>query len=150
MSDTARRHPLTDPELVALRRGRLARLQAAMRAHGMDACLFFKPSSVRYATGTSVMATYCLGNHVRCALVPAEGAPILFEHPGSVHLSRRIVEDVRVMRQWEYADDAAAIVEIWADEIADPLRAWGLAGTRLGIDRLAPAPLAALQRRGFS
>ena len=63
---------------------------------------------------------------MRCALVPAEGAPILFEHPGSVHISGRIVEDVRVMRQWEYADDSAAIAEIWADEIADALRAWGL------------------------
>lgn len=121
-----------------------------MRNHGMDACLFFKPSNVRYSTGTSIMATYCLGNHVRCALVPAEGAPILFEHPGSTHISGRIVEDVRAMRQWEYADDAAGIAEIWADEIADALRAWGLEGTRLGIDRLPPGPLAALQRRGSS
>ena len=108
--------------------GRLARLQGAMRDHGMDACLFFKPSNVRYSTGTSVMATYCLGNHVRCALVPAEGAPILFEHPGSTHISGRIVEDVRVMHQWEYADDAAAIAEIWADQIADALRGVGGGG----------------------
>jgi Xaa-Pro aminopeptidase len=140
---------LTETELESLRGGRLARLQRAMSDHGMDACLFFKPSNVRYATGTSVMATYCLGNHVRCALVPVQGEPILFEHPGSTHISGRIVEDVRAMHQWEYADDADAAVARWADEIAEPLRAWGLDGTRLGVDRLPPAPLAALQRRGF-
>jgi len=140
---------LTDTERETLRRGRLARLQRAMSDHGKDACLFFKPSNVRYATGTSIMATYCLGNHVRCALVPVDGAPILFEHPGSTHISGRIVEDVRAMHQWEYADDADAAVALWADEIAEPLLAWGLEGTRLGVDRLPPAPLAALQRRGF-
>jgi Xaa-Pro aminopeptidase len=137
-------------ELDALRRGRLARLQAAMADHGMDACLFFEPANVRYATGTSVMATYCLGSHVRCALVPVDGAPILFEHPGSTHISGRVVDDVRVMHAWEYADDPDADAEIWAGQIAAPLVAWGLDGTRLGIDRLAPGPLAALQRRGFT
>ena len=118
--------------------------------HGFDACLFFKPSNVRYATGTSIMATYCLGNHVRCALVPAQGAPILFEHPGSIHISGQIVADVRPMGQWEYADDAEAAATLWAEQIVEPLRAWGLAGTRLGVDRLPPGPLTALQQRGIS
>ena len=104
-----------------------------MSDHGKDACLFFKPSNVRYATGTSVMATYCLGNHVRCALVPVKGDPILFEHPGSAHISGRIVKDVRAMHQWEYADDAEVAVALWADEESPSLcghggwmaRGWG-------------------------
>src|SRR4029078_2922625 len=69
---------------------------------------------------------------------------------GAPHVLGRIVEEVRAMQQWEYADDADAAVALWADEIAEPLLAWGLEGTRLGVDRLPPAPLAALQRRGVA
>ena len=89
------RTALAAVDLGALRTGRLARLQRSMVEHDVDACLFFKPANVRYATGTSVMTVYCLDNFVRCALVPASGEPILYEHPEYTHVTSRIVRDVR-------------------------------------------------------
>src|SRR5206468_473285 len=105
---------LEELDLPRLRRERLDRLQAAMRARGAEACLFFNTGNVRYATGSSIMTVYCLGASVRCALVPAGGRPILFEHPKYLHVSRRVVEDVRPMRAWEWTDDPSADASIWA------------------------------------
>ena len=47
-----------DVDLPALRAERLARLQAAMRAHGVDVCLLFNEPNIRYATGASTMPMY--------------------------------------------------------------------------------------------
>lgn len=130
--------------------GRLARMQRAMASHDLEACLFFKPANVRYTTGSSIMTTYCLGNLVRCALVPAEGTPILYEHGGTTHLSSLRAPDVREMHPWEYSDDPRADLRAWAGQIADGLRELGVSSRRLGTDRTAPAPTRALEDRGLS
>jgi Xaa-Pro aminopeptidase len=80
---------------VSLREGRLARLQASMKRYDVDACLLFNPANVRYATGATTMTVYCLGSFVRCALVPAEGRPILFEYPNAMHLFTDIEAELR-------------------------------------------------------
>jgi Xaa-Pro aminopeptidase len=124
-----------DVDLGALRAGRLARLQAAMRAHHMSACLLFNEPNIRYATGASAMRIYEMSTFVRCALVPAEGRPIVFEHTNSMHRSRQVVEDVRPMHGWEFYDDPAAEATIWAGEIVGTLRELA-AGSPLAVDRL--------------
>ena len=64
--------------LARLRTGRLARLQGAMRVRDVEACLLFNEPNIRYATGASAMPIWSNTTFVRCALVPAEGRPILF------------------------------------------------------------------------
>ena len=135
-------------DLGRLRRERLGRLQAAMRAHGAEACLFFNQGNVRYATGSSIMTVYSMSAFVRCALVPVEGAPILFEHPGSMHLSRRIVEDVRPMRAWEWTDDPAGEAAGCMSEILGALRERGVTSKRLFVDALGTSAYLALGREG--
>ncbi|MGH2596293.1 MAG: M24 family metallopeptidase [Actinomycetota bacterium] len=135
-------------DLVALRAGRLARLQAAMRAHDVHACLLFNEPNMRYATGASAMPIYSMSTFVRCALVPAEGRPILFEHGNSMHRSRQVVEDVRPMHAWEFYDDPASEAAIWAREINDAMRELGLDGERLAVDRLGTPGFLALQGQG--
>jgi Xaa-Pro aminopeptidase len=52
-------HPDLDAEVLgALRRGRLERLQDAMRSRSVAGCLFFAPANIRYATGTDVMGVW--------------------------------------------------------------------------------------------
>ena len=145
-----RGHAGTLPDLPKLRRERLERLQAAMRAHGADACLFFNQGNLRYATGSAIMTVYSMSACVRCALVPVSGRPILFEHSGSLHLSRRIVEDVRPMRAWEWTDDPSAEAGRWAGEIADALRERGVTSKRLFVDVLGTPGYLALQREGIA
>ncbi|MEO8425213.1 MAG: Xaa-Pro peptidase family protein, partial [Actinomycetota bacterium] len=125
----------------------LARLQDAMRAHDMSACLLFNEPNIRYATGASAMPIYSMSTFVRCALVPAEGSPVLFEHANSMHRSRLVVEDVRPMHAWEFYDDQAAEAAIWAGEIVDTLRELGGAGRPLAVDRLGTPGFLALKDR---
>ena len=145
-----RRVPAHDVDLGALRAGRLARLQDAMRAHGAEACLFFNQANVRYATGTAAMTVYSSGAFVRCALVPAEGAPILFEHPKLVYRVRDIVDDVRPMPAWEFSDDPDGDARTWAAEITAALSDAGVSSRRLFVDKLGTPAYRALADAGFS
>jgi Xaa-Pro aminopeptidase len=135
-------------DLPTLRAERLARLQTAMRAHDADVALFFMPGNIRYATGTAIMTVYSLGASVRCALVPAEGTPIVFEHAESAHVSARIAPDVRPFLPWEYFDDAGTRAGRWADEIVSTMGERSVGGSTLFVDKLAAPAFLALGERG--
>jgi Xaa-Pro aminopeptidase len=98
---------MTDVEydVEALRLERVARLQTAMRRHGVEVCVLANEPNVRYATGATAMPVYSMSTFVRCAVVPQEGTPILFEHANSMHRSALRTPDVRPMRAWEFHDD---------------------------------------------
>jgi Xaa-Pro aminopeptidase len=134
-------------DLPTLRAERLACLQAAMRSAGADAALFFMPGNIRYATGTAIMSVYSMTASVRCALVPAEGTPILFEHAESAHVSERIAPDVRPFLPWEYFDDVEVRAGRWADDIVAAMTEVGAAGSTLFVDKLAAAAFLALGER---
>jgi len=141
---------MPDPvDLARLRTGRLARLQAEMRARGLEACLLFNEPNIRYATGASAMPIWSNTTFVRCALVPAEGRAILFEHPSSRHLFRGIEADVRPMHAWEFYDDTDRHAAIFARETKAALREIGARGP-LGLDRLGTPGYLALQREGIA
>ncbi len=140
---------LRPADLARLRAGRLARLQAAMRAHDVEACLLSNEPNIRYATGASAMPIWSNTTFVRCALVPAEGRPILFEHPNSMHLFRGIEADVRPMHPWEFYDDPAAQAAIFARETVAAMRELGVGGSRLAVDRLGTPGFLALHREGI-
>jgi len=133
-----------------LRIGRLERLQAAMRAQGVEACLLFNEPNVRYATGASAMPIWSNTTFVRCALVPAEGRTLLFEHPNSMHLFRSIEADVRPMHAWEFYDDTEAHAATFALQTVAALRELGVTPGRLAVDRLGTPGFLALQREGIA
>src|SRR5512140_200458 len=118
-------------DMAMLRAGRLTRLQAAMRAHDVEACLLFNPANVRYATGATTMTIYCLGSFVRCALVAQQGRPILFEYPNSMHLFSGIEAELRPFHAWEFYDDPSAEAAIWARDITEGMADLGVSGARL-------------------
>jgi Xaa-Pro aminopeptidase len=132
-----------------LRAGRLERLQSTMRGRGVEACLLFNDPNIRYAVGASAMPIWSNTTFVRCALVPAEGRPILFDYPNAVHLFRGIEAEVRPMTAWEFYDDADARAASFAGDVADALRDLGASSRRLAVDRLGTPGFVALQRRGL-
>jgi Xaa-Pro aminopeptidase len=134
--------------LETLRLERLARLQGSMRQHGVEACLLFNEPNVRYATGASAMPVYAMSTFARCVVVPQEGRPILFEHPNSIHRSRRRTPDVRPMHAWEFFDDPSAEASVWADEMLGALRELGVAPDRVSVDRTGAPGYLALEERG--
>ena len=135
-----------------LRAGRLARLQAAMRARDVEACLLFNDPNIRYATGTSAMPIWSNTTFVRCALVPGEGRPILFDYPNAVHLFRGLeaLVDVRPMHAWEFYDDTDSRARTFAREVVAAMRDLGASPLRLAVDRLGTPGFLALQREGIA
>src|SRR5438309_1900507 len=135
--------------LERLRTERLARLQGAMHRADVEACLLFNEPNVRYATGATAMPVYAMSTFARCAVVPQEGTPILFEHPNSAHRSRLRAPDVRPMHAWEFFDDAAREATVWAGEAVSALRELGVAGDVVAVDRLGAPAFVALSALGI-
>jgi Xaa-Pro aminopeptidase len=121
-----------------------------MHAQGVEACLLFNEPNIRYATDASAMPIWSNTTFVRCALVPAEGRPILFEHPNSMHLFRGIEAEVRPMHAWEFYDDTASHAAIFARQTVAALRELGVSGGRLAVDRLGTPGFLALEREGIA
>jgi len=145
--------PILDPpdadRLELLRTERLTRLQGSMHARDVAACLLFNEPNIRYATGASAMPVYAMSTFVRCAVVPQEGRPILFEHANSVHRSRRRAPDVRPMHAWEFFDDPVAEAVAWAEVTVAALRELGVTGDLVAMDRAGTAAYLALESRGI-
>ncbi|MEA2579275.1 MAG: hypothetical protein QOE83_167 [Actinomycetota bacterium] len=137
-------------DTVQLRDERIARLQASMRSHSVEVCFLTNEPNIRYATGASAMPVWTMSTFARCAVVPAEGVPILFEHANSVHRSRAQAQDVRPMHQVEFFDDAAAEAAIWAKETIGAIRELGVSGDRVAVDRITAPALLALQQAGIT
>jgi Xaa-Pro dipeptidase len=131
-----------------LRTERLERLQASMRAHDVEACLLFSEPNVRYATGAITMPIWSMSTFTRCAVVAAEGPPILFEHPNSMHRVSGV--HVRPMHVWEFYDDAATRAGIFASEAIGALRELGVHGDRVAVDRLGAPGFLALRAAGLA
>lgn len=121
-----------------------------MGAHDVEACLLFNEPNVRYATGATAMPVYAMSTFARCALVPREGTPILFEHGNSMHRSHLRASDVRRMHAWEFFDDPAAEAGIWAGQTHRALRELGLRGNVVAVDRIGAPGYLALASRGIA
>src|SRR6266404_15548 len=148
---------LTDTEPTSfdparLRRDRLARVRKMMNDKGYSGCVLLDPFNQRYATGTRNMFGYFLRNSTRYFFIPANGPVVLFDYPGSGHVSE-VVETVTESRTsklvWSSitgkdAESAGA----FADEIADLIQMYGTGNRRVGIDRCSYSMASALIKRG--
>ncbi len=141
---------LSEIDFAELRRGRLARLQAMMKRHGLPVCLLYGTANIRYATGVDVMGVWTAGTFARYCVVPAEGAPVLFEYKGSLHVSQKLVRDVRPAFTWQFGGtESAAKAREWARSIRAVLQELGLEGEPLAVDRLDTIGFLALQAEGI-
>jgi Xaa-Pro aminopeptidase len=155
LANRSRVHQLRVPNLSELsferlRAGRLARLQAAMKRHDLPVCLFFNPANIRYATGTDVMGVWTAGTFARYCLVPADGDPVLFEYKGSIHVSARLVRDVRPAFTWQFGGVLSRDkARDWARDLRSVLGELNLARERLAVDKLDTIGFLALQEEGI-
>jgi Xaa-Pro aminopeptidase len=142
---------IAEIDRAVLRRERLARLQAAMRARDVAACLFFHPANIRYATGVSAMDVWAAETFARHCIVPATGEPVLFECHTSLARSARSGGDVRPAVTWQFMPERAPeVARAWAAELCDLLAEMGAGSAPLALDRLDPFGYTALQRAGLT
>jgi len=140
-------------DLELLRRQRTERIQRELRARDVGAVLLTDTINIRYATGLSVMPLWTAVNLAHYVLVPAEGAPIVFEYPQALFRAQPFFGDVRPTKYWQsrFVDnDGANRSRVWADEIAAALRERGLGKERLGIDALDFFGFKALEEAGLT
>lgn len=141
-----------DPE--RLRGERLARLRAMMAEQDYAAVVLFDPYNQRYATGSRNMFGYFLRNSTRYLFVPQQGPVILFEYPGSAHVSTCLetIDEARTSKVvWSSVNQRdGAVARPFAQEIAELLRERGGAGGKLGLDRCSHILAVALQAEGVT
>ena len=126
-------------DLDRLRRDRLSKVQTAMRAHGVGALLLTNPIHIRYATGVTCMTLWTSVNLARYALVPVQGDPMIFEYSKALFLAKEVWPRSRAATAWQSRFSGAQVLSTsrrWAEEIAELLKEWGLAGERVATDPL--------------
>lgn len=135
-----------------LHQDRLARTRRMLREHQLAAALLFDPLNVRYAVTAGPFPVFNMHMTFRWALVPVESEVVLWEYPHSMgSTAARWAGDLRPARGWNFfgsgsrsGPDAA----VFAVEIAELLRARGLSGERVGVDRLETVAYLALVEAG--
>lgn len=133
---------------------RIARVREAMRKHDCDAMLMYDPVNIRYAFDSSNMSIWTMHNAARYALVLADGPAIMFEFEGCEHLNAGLpgIDEVRPSVSWQFfsaGDQAHFRLTEWADEIASLVKR-GSGAVCLGVDKLEPSGVIALQSRGLT
>jgi len=153
MSELSSAGPVVDPD--RLHHFRLGRARSQMAEHGVDACLLFDPTNVRYATGARNMTPFHLRNPSRYLFLPSEGPVILFEFAGALHLADLVttIDEVRPATAASYVAAGPGIADVerrWAAEVAEVLRDHvGHTGV-VGLERINAGAAAALAAFGYT
>lgn len=138
---------------VRMRAERLARTRQMMREQDLAAVVLFDPYNQRYATGSRNMFGYFLRNSTRYIYVPLDGDVVLFEYPGSAHVSTWLetIDDNRTSQVvWSAVNSRdTAVAHPFAQEIAELVRQDGRGGNRVGLDRCGHLHALALEEAGL-
>jgi Xaa-Pro aminopeptidase len=136
-----------------LRAGRLQRLRAMMADREYAALVLFDPYNQRYATGSRNMFGYFLRNSTRYIYVPLEGPVILFEYPGSAHVSTWLetIDEARTSKVvWSAVNQRDGVSSNpFGIEIAALVREHGDGNLRIGLDRCPMNLARALEAQGL-
>jgi Xaa-Pro aminopeptidase len=139
-----------------MRKERLARLQAQLKARDIGAIVVYAGANVRYATG-SYQGNWKYNINIRYAVVPAAGDPVLFETAGSdfhcahIDLPWMGNNNIRPAMTWQWAEGAVPhMVHKMVGGIVDVLKENGVAKERVAIDNLDMAALRGFQEAGIN
>ena len=138
---------------VQLRAGRLNRLRAMMAEQGYAALVLFDPNNQRYATGSRNMFGYFLRNSTRYIYVPLQGPVILFEYPGSAHVSTWLetIDEARTSKVvWSAVNQRDNLSsDPFGIEIAELVNAHGQGNCKVGLDRCTLNLARSLEAQGL-
>lgn len=138
-----------------LRQDRVEKLHAAMKEDDVVALLLYNPDHIRYATSSKYLTVVGYPRFFRYSLVPAEASPLLFEIVGA-ELDTRLLsapwlkDRIRPAIIWNYSGGATrTLAEKWAESLEITLKEEGLAGQRIGVDKIDLPMLEAASQRGI-
>jgi len=124
----------TDFDLI--RSYRLARLQEQMRAQGLDGILTFRAENIRYATNMRPLWWPINFTGRNCALIPAEGDPVLYVTSGDWARCQQTMYWLPKdnIRPCGTMDDAGIAHTMVTEEFIPTAKALGFAGGKIGVD----------------
>ncbi|MGH7798094.1 MAG: M24 family metallopeptidase [Candidatus Binatia bacterium] len=128
-----------------LTRGRLVRLQAAMKREGLGALLLTDFLNVRYATNTVMMLGLRATGIQRFVLVPAEAEPLICQR----ELSRKTHYRSLRFDAYMFAMRPPVATEDFVNQAVTGLKQLGAAGERVGVDYLNLAAVDGLKDAGI-
>lgn len=155
-ADKPLKSPIPQETVRKARAWRKSRIVEKVREHDCAAILLYDPVNIRYALDVSNMQVWMMHNASHYAMIGADGHGIAFEYPRSEHVAQGIetVDEIRPARTWFYfssGNHLASRVEVWADEIAELVRArGGSRNMRLAVDKMEPLGVDALRKRGIT
>jgi Xaa-Pro dipeptidase len=137
-----------------LRRYRLERVRAELRARDYAGVVFADAINLRYATDTRNMQIWTLRNPARYVFIATDGPVVMFEFAGCHHLAKGIetIDEIRTATGWFYFTSGPRVTERaqkWAAELADLVRRHGSGNRRLAVDRINPEGTAAFAALGI-
>jgi Xaa-Pro aminopeptidase len=152
-ADKPLKSPLPQSTLDRARAFRLQRLRDEMARQDVAGLLLYDPVNIRYAFDCSNMSIWTAHNPIRYALILNGGPGIMFEFKGCEHLNDGLpgVDEVRNAIGWMFmtaGDRAEERLQPWAQEIADLVKQYGGGNMRLGVDRMEPEGVHALEAHG--
>ncbi len=141
-------------DMQRMRMYRLNRVRAELASRDYGGCVLFDPINIRYATGTRNMMLWTQHSPDRFAFVAPRGPVVLFERDWVSEGTGRLetVDEYRPSMPWYYESAGPRVDDMadeWAEEISALLRLHAGANRRLAVDRINPAGIAPLQRRGI-
>ncbi len=126
-------------DISRLRRERLEKLQREIANEDLGGLLLADPVNVRYATGTRYLQITGMHMRLRNVIVPREGKPVFF---GGGDADPPIVSGEFINKSfsstdyWTAGDNQEAANRRWARASKETLEELGIAGERIGVDRL--------------
>jgi len=128
-------------DLPAVRRYRLERVRAEMKAHDVQALVLSDPVNIRYATGARNMQVFCARNTPSRYLLVTADRTILYEFTGCLHLAKGFdtIDEVRPAETASFVaagPNIAARERAWADNMVSQIAE--LVGRRptVGMERM--------------
>ncbi|AXI54040.1 peptidase M24 [Sulfitobacter sp. JL08] len=154
-ADRPLKSPVSQNVLERARAYRLARLRTVLGEYDVAGLLLYDPVNIRYAVDCSNMGVWTAHNPMRYAMILTGGPGIMFEFKGCEHLNDGLdgIDELRNSIAWMFmaaGDKSHDRLNRWADEIAQTLREHGGGNLRLGVDRMEPEGVYALQSRGIT
>ena len=143
-------------DFAKLRKDRLERAQAALRASDLGALLLFDPNNIRYVTSTH-LGEWARDKNARFALLPRDGDPLLWDFGSAARHHQmyapwlppeNFLAGVSPMRG--AMPDETGVPDALAGAIRLALEERGLAAEPLGIDMTDMVALHALHRAGIA
>ena len=132
-------------DMARLKRERLDRLQGEMAKADLGGMLLFDSLNIRYATGRRYPGGFSMRGFLAYTLVPRQGAPYEPEE----HFDSSPIEgqggfaEAKYRRKkgsiWEFfpcGRNVKEAVRLWGEGIRDQMNELGIAGERLGVDKL--------------